>query len=97
MFYAALCGRVTDVTDVSNTYYVVIVDRKINILSYKLTSVSNNFLQLSPTPHVAPGGFTEGTASFSGWNLLSHIVASCDYTTGGRVTSHGNNSNISCI
>ena len=47
MFYGACYVLVTDVSDNS--------DGKINILSYKLTSVSNNFLQFSPTRHVLPG------------------------------------------
>ena len=47
VFYGACYLVLTDVSDIS--------ERKINILSYKLTSVSNNFLQLSPTRHVLPG------------------------------------------
>ena len=81
--------------------YILVIERSINILSYKLTSVSNNFLQLSPTPHVPPGGVTEGSASFGGWNLLSHIVASCDYIyyegNQSPVPSQGNTTNISSI
>ena len=52
MFYGACYVLVTDVSDNS--------DGKINILSYKLTSVSNNFLQSSRTRHVLPGELRRG-------------------------------------